>query len=183
MNIATIQDYINQMEQKKFFTYIGIGLGFIVLCLIGILFYHKRTISQIKREIKQLQQQRTQARELLETHERIKIQQQAVNNLLEQDRSFKILGYFNNLVTTLGLKASMEEPTIATSNLEANPEFLEVTLTARFKNITMQQLVELLAELDNNQRIYTKELEIAQAGGAAINATLVIATLQRQGTE
>ena len=178
MNIANIQNYIENLEQKKFYIYTGIGLGIIALGMLGIIFYHKHTIATIKRDIKRLQQQRVQARELLETHERIKVQQQAVNDLLEKDKSFRILDYFNNLVSALGLKASMEEPALTTNPLEASADYIEVTLTARFKNMTMQQLVELLAEVESNPRIYTKELEITQSSGAILNAALIIATLQ-----
>lgn len=179
MNIVNLQNYLETMEQKKFYLYTGIGLGIIALGMLGMIFYHKRTMTTIRKEIKQLQQQRIQARELLETHERIKIQQQAVNDLLEKDKSFRILDYFNNLISALGLKASLEEPTLTTNPLEGSNDYIEVTLTARLKNITLQQLVELLAEIENNPRIYTKELEIAQASGAILNATLVIATLQQ----
>lgn len=59
--------------------------------------------------------------------------------------------------------------------------YTEVQLYASFSNMNIQKIAELLDTLEQNDRIYVKELEIYKSEQAhAVNINIMIATLQIQ---
>lgn len=176
--LDTIRLYIERLDEKKLHMYLGIILlayasicGFIVYRFYRNVHYYKARISSINKK-------REELREILTRLERVKKEQADVDALLESDREFKIGGYFNEVMEKLNITQNKTREADTTSELLENG-YTEVKLSASFANLSTQKLTELLLTIQDNPRIYTKELIVHQPNGArTINVTLVIATLE-----
>jgi hypothetical protein len=174
-----IQEYIEQLTTKQFkqFMIIIFSCSFLVSTFIVYRYY--RNIHMLKNKIEEINKKRAEVRNILERFEIVKRQKAAVDNLLAKDKGFKILGYFNDkIIPKVGIEANKtREP--ATSSEELDNGYTEIRLDASFSKMNTQKLTELLDALEQNERIYTKDLEIYKPDqGPTINVNLSIATLE-----
>ena len=156
-----------------------IALFAAIFLFSGIIIYrYYSSVSTLKKKIVYINNKRREVKELLERYEIVKQQQEEVDVLLAKDKDFKIGGYFNTVMKQVGVeKNKTREP--ETSSEELDNEYTEIKLYASFSNINTQKLTELLDTLEQNERIYTKELEIYKPNqGPTINVNLLIATLE-----
>lgn len=175
-----LRSLIQDLDRREFYRYLAIFLGSVVFLMIIILYMGQRKISALKKRVTKINVSRQNLQEVLTTFERVKQQKADVAAILEKDKNFKIVGYLNQLISSLQLDGNKaggfqqsEEP------LEHLPEYNEIKIVVPFTNLNMQQLAELLHELEKNERIYTKQLEITKSPTRpTIDASLTIATLQ-----
>lgn len=178
MSMAGLRNFIQELDKKQFYQYISIFFaGFCIL--LGILvFFQRRSIAALDLKLKRVNQQREEARSILQEHVLINEQRAAVDAILAKDKNFKIPQYFDLLVKELGLTSHMSKvPTVVENDL--NNGYEEVQLDSSFKDMNMKQVAELLYKIEKNDRVYTKELIlIKQSKAPLLDVTLVIATLQ-----
>jgi uncharacterized membrane protein YhiD involved in acid resistance len=178
MNITTIKNFIQELDRKEFKRYMMIG--FAIFCvLIGLLiFMQKRKISNLESKLRRINQQRDEVRSILQEHALINQQRAAVDAILAKDKNFKITQYFDNLVKELGLTRFMtKEPTPDERDL--NNGYDEIQLDATFKDMDMRQVTELLYKIEQNDRVYTKELALIKPPKSSkLDVSITIATLQ-----
>jgi hypothetical protein len=174
--INKIQSFIDQLEEKQFYYYAGGFLGILVLMTGGLMYYNYSRSSSLTSELAELNDEReTTVRMLLTKSHRVQKEQSEINAMLAESSDFKIGAYFIEVRNKLGLTPSLE----ATSQADREDDYRESSLKARFDAITMKQLLELLQQLEQNERIYTKDLEIKKSKSPrAIDVELTIATLQ-----
>lgn len=180
MNILTqIQDFLDNLDSKDFFKYIGITLA-VVLFFVSIIVYRfYSNVNYYKKQIQALNMQREEIGELLETAALIKEQKHEVNAILEADPNFKIEGYFIKVLELLGLSNKQVSTTVTTQE-RGEQNYNESSLTAKFTDINMKELCELLNVFEQNKRIYTKTLEIQKSRKSprTLEVQLTIATLK-----
>lgn len=177
--LKQLQDFFEQLDQKQFQRYVLIFFSIIILSIGFIVYRYFTTISHLQRQIQEINKQRTTVKELLERYEIVKQQQAEVDALLEKDKDFKIAGYFNTIINNLNLTQNKtREPETLSEELENG--YTEIKLYASFNNLNTQKLAQLLDTLEQNERIYTKELEIYKPEDqtTSINVNLSIATLE-----
>jgi hypothetical protein len=178
--LEKIRSFIEELEERDFYKYSAIGLALIIVSMGSIMYLGHERIALLKKRAKRINLQRQELQEVLTNVERVKQQKADVAAILEQDKTFKIIGYIDGLIASLNLGPNKaggiqqsEEP------LEHLLEYNEIKVVVSFTDLNMKQLAELLHELEKNERIYTKELEIVKSPAKpAIDATLTIATLQ-----
>ncbi|MFA6066544.1 MAG: hypothetical protein WC707_05190 [Candidatus Babeliaceae bacterium] len=179
MNIfKKIREFVAQLSPVQVYQYIGgiLAIFLVVITIILYIFYSQ--LNNYERKIKRLNQLRKESRTILEQHERVKQQQNDVNTILAQDPTFKIKEYFLKLVAEVGLSQQNTKQEVSDPQ-DLENGYSEIKLDASFVDITMQQLTDLLYKIEQNERIYTKELAITKSlKGPIINVTLIIATLQ-----
>ncbi|MCX5922787.1 MAG: hypothetical protein NTX86_05690 [Candidatus Dependentiae bacterium] len=176
-----ISTFIAQLEERKFYIYLGVVIGILVLIMSGIVFYRYNSMNYWKKRINHINEIREEISEIISKDQQVLSQRAEVNATLAEMPDFKIEGYFNELLKKLNLERNKQ--TSATSPGEkSDSEYREVLLKAKFDTMTMQQLTELLNEIDQNKRIYTKELEITKSTKTpkTIDVNVTIATLQRK---
>ena len=169
--------HIAQLDEKTFFAYIG---GFF-LCMIlmssGILYYYYSATGELHEQFDALKKQRSEMRALFEQEVQVKKQEAEVKKLLSEDPSFNIEEVFKKICEKLRLNFSSITPN---TSLQLSGKYREYTLSVRFQNSDMKSVCELLEEIENNKRIYTKSIDIqrvAQSTPTKLNITLVIGTL------
>lgn len=178
----TINEYIINLDEKRFYTYLASAIGVIIFLCIGLIYYYYSSINYWKKQINEINISRDEVKQIIDRDELVLKQREQVNKMLEEMPDFKIEGYFNDLIAKLGLTQNkVTSPNITYGDL-GDKEYREVLLTTQFDNLNMKQLTELLNDIEQNNRIYTKELEITKSKKVpnTIEATLTIATLQRK---
>ncbi len=174
--------YIEELEEKKFKLYLGIFLASIVVISGGIVFRYYRQVHYLQEEIDDINDLRKQALRILDKAQEVQLQRKEVDTMLEKDKDFKIGGYLTTLLTDLNLTQKVTIET--TAQFDRDEDYRESVLNAKFAGINMKELTKLLNEIEQNPRIYTKELEITKSKTVeAIDGRIVIATLQKKFTE
>lgn len=177
--VEKFKAFIQDLDDREFYRYLAVFLAALVLIMGGIVFFNYRTTAQLKKRITRLNNNRHALQEILTTFERVKQQKADVAAILEKDKTFKIVGYLDQLIGTLNLTQHRAGLQQSEESLEHLSEYNEIKLIVSFADMNMRQLVELLREIEKNERIYIKELEITKSGGRpAIDVRLTIATLQ-----
>lgn len=177
------KNFIRNLEEREFYRYLAIVLGVLVLVL-GILIYtNYSTVSGLELKLKRINKQREDTREILQKHETVKQQQAEVDAILAKDPTFKIKEYFTATVAELNLGQQNTKQAEVSEPQDLDNGYSEIKLNAGFTDLNMKQLCELLYKVEQNERIYTKELIITKAlKTPTIDVTLVIATLQPKAT-
>ena len=174
--LNTIKYHLTQADEKTFFVYIGGFLLGITVIIGGIFYFYLSAVDELTDELNALNEQRQEVQRLLETAAHVKKQEAAVDKVLKNDPDFKISQYFTEVVDTLRLndKVTVQQP----STVEREGKYRESSLHAQFKELDMKQICELLNEIEENKRVYTKSLEIVRAKvPTKLDVTLDIGTL------
>jgi hypothetical protein len=176
--LVRIKIFFEQLDERQFQRYIALFFALLFL-LSGIIFYtYWSKISTLKTRAVFINRKRKEIKEILERYEIVKKQQAEVDTMLAKDRDFKIAGYFNDVITKLNLvQHKTREPETSRDTLDNG--YTEVKLYASFSNLSTQNVVEMLDALEQNERIYTKELEMYKPNSnKTINVNILIATLE-----
>ena len=178
-----IQQYFNSLEQKRFFQYMMGFLAGIILIIALLLFNYYRSISRLKAQIIRINEEREETRAILDKATQVKKEQKQIDAILAEDENFKIVGYFEDLISKLGLNNKKSSIEVTSPAREGN--YQESILQAKFIGITMKDLTELLQEIELNKRVFTKELDITASSKqpGTIDVSLTIATLEPKPKE
>lgn len=182
--IQKIQTYLDQLDEKRFYQYVSAFLIIVGLIMGGLMFHYYRTIRSLRNQINAINETREEVRILLDKAQHVKKEQKEVDAMIAQDPNFKIAGYFEELLTKLNI-ASKKSSKLEVTSPAQEGRYQESVLNARFSDMTMQELTELLKNLDQNKRVFTKELEITVSKKTpnTIDVNLTIATLEPQTQE
>jgi len=177
--LERLKQYVYDLDERTFYQYLVGFLASVMLLMAVMVFWQYRATSAIKKKIANLNVQREEAQAILTKFQQVSHQKEAVESVLEKDKSFKIFGYMDTLLGTLQLTRNKGVYQQSTEPLEGHDSYDEVTLVVPLTEITMRNLAELLHEIEKNERIYIKQLEVAQSPSKpAIDVTLTLATLQ-----
>lgn len=171
--LSSLQKWISNQDSQQFSIFLSIVLS-AVLVLMGIGFYsYYTTVGKLTKRMRQINTLRQETGSIVQTYEHVRAQRAEVDTMLAKDPNFKILGYTTDLLAKLNLSAKQ-----TTAQRDLDKRYQETTVTAQLFGITMRQLVELLKQIEQNKRVYTKYLEISAAKNKNIDVTLTIGTLQ-----
>lgn len=177
-----IIDFFKRIDARLFWQLLIGFLTSLTLILMFLVYRHYRTINLLQEDIEEINELRKKTRRILTQAHQVQTQRDTVKKLLESNLDFKIGGYFENLLNQLNLSTKKEMDTISTIDRQDN--YRENILNAKFVDMNMKELTELLAELDKNPLIFTKELDIMQSEKKpkTLDVTLTIATLEPKET-
>jgi Tfp pilus assembly protein PilN len=169
--------YLEQLDKEEFKRYMLAFVAIIIVAIASIFFMYYRSIRTAQTRIAYINKQRIEARQVLERYDRVKKQQAEVNSILSKQKDFKIAQYFGQLLNRLNIEQNKtQEETVPEDVLDG---YTEWTLYATLSNLNTKKLSDLLYAIEQEERIYTKELEIERSTqGKAINVKLTIATLE-----
>lgn len=178
--LEPIINFINNLDEKNFYRYLYITISVIILLFAYLTYRYFSTVSSLQKELRKINISRQETQTILARDVKIKNQKALVDEMLEKDKNFKLMQYFDSVVNKLSLTKNVKSTSITTSEMERFAEnYIEVKLDINLINMNTKQLVDFLSELDKNERIYTKGLEITKANKTpSIDVNLTIATLQ-----
>lgn len=182
--VAELNRFLAELDKRTFYKYVA-GLLAAMILIMGIIFYvHHRKILNLRTQIKKLNTQRDEVQRLLSTFECVKQQKSEVEALLEKDKNFKIVGYVDDLLTSLGLagnKAGLQQSEESLENIGA---YTEIKVVVTLSDISTRQLAELLQQIEKNERVHMNTLTITKSPTkASIDASFTLGTVQSRATE
>lgn len=177
MFLEPVKDFFSKTDSKTFFYYI---IGYLAGCTVLfalIIFYYYSSMGALQKKIKNINASREEVLEILEKYSLVQQQRLMVEETLAKDTDFKIAGYFKNLLLQFNIKDKETAEEISTTDLEEN--YRKSELSAKFEDMTMKELTELLQEIEKNSRIATNKLEITKSKKQprTIEVNLTISTL------
>ena len=175
----TIKAKLETIDEKQFYTYIFGTLGVLLLLILLVMFYYFRASRSVRRQLDDLNKIRsTQVREILTKADQIKKQKEKLDAILAEDPEFKLTGYLETVLSSLNL-SERKDVSQAPRSIEVDDKYTENILEFTLNDINMKQLVEFLASIENNRRVYTKKLEITKSRTTpnSLEVHITIATL------
>ncbi len=175
--ISPVSAFIENLSKKEFSKFI-IGFFACIICITGYLLYHRQSkIIDLTSKLYSINKERIKTQQAIQIHAELKNQRRDVDVLLDQDKNFRLLDYFNTLTQQLGLNNLATS--VVSSPHDLGIGYNEIELTVSINSINSMQLVSLLEAFDKNKRIYTKELLIEKSKkNSSIDVKIVIATLE-----
>lgn len=175
---AALKNFLRDLDSRAFNRFCALFFAVVVGLICLVFFYYYHAASDFERKMRRVNQQREEARAILQEHALVQKQRVEVDAILAKDRNFTIAQYFLSIVAELGLTKDMsKEPSTTQSDL--NNGYSETQLNAAFKEMDMKQITELLYKIEQNDRVYTKNIMILKPPKATkLDVTLTIATLQ-----
>ena len=181
MNLFTpIKNFIASRDNNEFYYYLGGLLLGLMLIMTGIMYYQSSRVGYWRKRISGINDYREEIRKVINKDQHVKSQRDEVDKMLNETPDFKIDGYFTDLITKFKLIEVHATQRSVTYADRGDSKYREVLLNAKFDTMNMRQLCELLDAIEQNKRIYTKELEIVKSKKMpnTIDVNLTIATLQ-----
>jgi hypothetical protein len=175
----TIASFFTTLQSKDFKRGTLATIGLILLTSIGLIYRHFVQIRKLKKEIAMINQRRRDEIEpLLTRYELVKKQKAEVETILKKDPAFKIIQFINSVMDKLQLgKFKTKDHELQKHPLENG--YTENELYVSLAGVNIQQVVQFLYSLEENERVYTKDIELYKPEpGSTINANIRVATLQ-----
>jgi uncharacterized protein YneF (UPF0154 family) len=170
---------LDTLDEKQLYTYVLGLLGTLLLLTLLVMFYYYRSARSIKRQLKDLNTIRsTQVRQILTKAERLQKQKEKLDALLAEKPDFKLTEYLEEVLSKLNL-SERKDISQAPRTVELDDKYTENILEFTMNDINMKQLVDFLASIEENRRVYTKKLEITKSKTTpnSLEVHITIATL------
>lgn len=177
--IEQVQTFFATMSKKDFQRAMLAGAATLTLLLSFFVYRYIATVSKLKKEIANINRLRSQdVEDVLTRYELVKKQQTEVETILAKDPTFKIKEFLDTVMNKVNIvQYKAKEPQFSQQDLENG--YTENQLYASFANVTTQHVCELLYALEQNERVYIKQVELYKTDlNKTINANITIATLQ-----
>lgn len=176
--LTRIQDALKTAERRELLMYAGGFFGILALAMGLLLYFHQSRVSFYKKELKKMDSLRIQTKQLLTQYKRVKAQQATVEELLGQNKDFRIGQAFQALVQKTGLSGYIKDPTPPSTH-EVISGKQEVQISSLLVGISMKQVTDLLAQIAATPQLYVKELTIKKTPQArSVDLDITIATLE-----
>ena len=179
--LNSLQQKLSHLSTKEFYRYAGIYIGCVVALTGGVVYFHFSTVNSLNKKVKAMRSKRNEIKRLLQKHALVQKQSKEINNLLEEEKNFKIKSFFDNLVTLQSLQSKQKKEAEVTEEI-LYKKYTEIKLKAQFRQMNTMLLAQLLDAIEAKKRVYVKELTITKTRGASIDISLVIATLKPQSS-
>lgn len=178
-----LQSRIEKLDKNNWYKYLAITAAIFFLVIGLILFFYYSAATKWQSRIDDINESRQEVKRLLDRAERVQKERSEVTKLLEEDPNFKIKAYIQDILEKIGIFQNInaaQDVTVTTTQ----DGYKENVATYLIAGISMRQLTEFLDELDNNKRIFTKELDITKSKKVprAIDVDIKIATMMPKET-
>ncbi len=173
-----IRDFIKGLEEADYYKYFGAFFGGFLL-LFGLLVYiHYSKVHKYQNALKRVESLRSQTKKIVSDYKVVLAQREKVEEILEQNKDFRIGEAYQSIVQKVGLASRMHDVSAPTTG-ESISGKTEVLVTSHFSGINMKQLTDLLSEIAAVQRLYVKELDIKKSPQSqTVDVDITVATLE-----
>lgn len=180
--LERIQTFFETLDIKTWYRLIALYLAILVVLCAGVLFLYYRTTSRIINTMSDINDARMNVRSILKKAQRVYSQRAEVNKIIKEDPDFILPQYLQEVMNKTGIAAFLN--TINATQIDREEQFRETIATVTFSGTTMHHLAEFLQIIDQNKRLYTKELEVSRSKKTphSIDVTVVITTMQPRQT-
>jgi len=181
--VTKVVNFFWELDSNQFKKLL-LGSVLTIIALFSLMLYVQfKGIRKLKREMININDNRMRIKEILEKNEVLKKHRAHVEEIIAQDKKFKLGEYIEQTVKQLDLVKNLKAYPLSINDLEhlRSKGYEQVRMEADFVNLNMKQLVDLLQELEQNNRIDIKNLDITKSKKqATIDVQIIITTLQQK---
>jgi hypothetical protein len=172
-----LQNKLATIDERTWYKYLGAGLALFILILSAILFFYFRSVHTLQQRIESINEEREDTRKIIAKAAQIQKQRDMVNSLLQDDPNFKINEFMQDLLIKLNIFNNFVSQN--NSKIDRDNNFVENIMSYQIAGISMRQLTQLLSDIDENPRVFTKDLDITKSKKVphAIDIGITIATM------
>ncbi len=171
--ILSFINYLQSLTKKQIQQYFIVFLIGVGGSILGLIYFVHSKSEGLLQEIKRLESLANKATDILEENQKMEIEEQRIQTMLDADRTFNIKSYFEGFCQAHGLPS---QGWGSTRTQELSEKFDEEYLTASFKDQTTEKLVSILEDFYKKEIIYIKSLNVKQEPDKKISFTITIAT-------
>jgi len=172
-----ILNFTNQLDKETFKKYLIILTIILFIFIGGSLYLINEKSDSLINKINSTQKACLDTNYILKKFQEIESQKKSLQKNLESNAEMDIKGFFETFTRAHRIKS--DSPWTSNSNiLSENPELEEITLQALFKGQTMEALVKILKDLEDNEKIFVKNLKITKEAANTISFEITIGTLK-----
>jgi hypothetical protein len=181
--LESLRTRLENADDKELYTYFGI-VGGVLFLLFGLLMYNYYSrVSWYSNELKKINTQRSLTRQILRDAKLVKAQQQQVEEILAQDKDFRIVEAYQTIIRSGNFASRLVDQSAPTTG-ESISGKTEVQVTSKLKNMSMKEVTDLLAMIAAVPQLYTKEISIQKPHGkATVDLDITVATLESSSAE
>ncbi|MBA2307143.1 hypothetical protein H0W26_03365 [Candidatus Dependentiae bacterium] len=177
------REYVRNLENRDLYKNLGIFFGCLLLILAVPFYLHYRRVQRYTADLRTLDKLRAETKKIIAGQKTVTAQKEKVDELLAQNKNFRIAEAYQTIVQKLGLLPKLKDPISPTIG-ETISEKIEVTVTSHFTGITMKNVTDLLSQIAAAPQLYTKEVVIKKTPNAhAVDVDITVATLESSPTE
>lgn len=171
----TMTTFITGIDRTNWYKYAAIAASIFLSIIAGLLYFYYSSLSDAQARIAELNESRQEVKAILSKATRVQKQRAEINTILEEDPNFKIKQFLQDVMTQLGIVADFAGET----RIDHENNYQEDIVTYQITGISMKQLTEFLNEIDENKRVFTKELDITKSKRAphTIDVNITMATM------
>lgn len=176
--LEKIADFINGLETTDIYKYLGMFIAALLIPLCLLFYLHYSKVHTYQSSLKSVETLRAQTKKILSDYKMVNAQKEKVEEILSQNKDFRIGEAYQSLLEKLGLATSQVEQATPTSGetVSGKTEFL---LSSHINSITMKQVTDLLSQIATIPQMYIKDLIIKKAPNTpTVDIELTVATLE-----
>jgi len=175
-DLESMQDYFYGLNHKEMLRIIGAYFVCFSSLVIFLFFRHVSLLREIELKSKNLNKSRQNIQVVFTEYDNLKNRKVEVDQILMKDKNFYLVKYYQDKIKS----SSIMNKTSSSLVVQPGPNgYDEESLQISFNQISMKQLCEFLQELQENQRVFVKKLDITKgAAPKKINVSLTIATFK-----
>ena len=181
--IEKYKHFLEEFDDKKQLRTLFVVFGLLILFGGFFLYRYSGMVKTLKKQMSSLNIARRETQSLLSKNAVVDKQRSTVETMLSKDKSFKIIEYFKTVLDKLKLNAyrTSEKTSINDTEGVRRSGYEEVNLVVQLTNMNMRQVVDLLYEIEQSERVYTKKLEIVHSKtNPVVDLNLTIGTLLKK---
>lgn len=176
--LRPISDFIHNLDESDYYKYGGAFLGAVALVFLLLIYIHYSKVHKYYANLKKVETLRAQTKNIVSDYRVVLAQREKVEEILEQNRDFRIGEAYQSIIQKVGLSSRASEISAPTTG-ESISGKTEVQVSSHFAGINMKQVTDLLSEIAAVPRLYVKELVIKKTPNAqAVDVDITVATLE-----
>lgn len=183
--LSDLSQYIKQLNTKQLQYYIAgyLALVLLILGLIGFVYYSR--VKNYTKKLEIINQKSLEAKDLINRSKKVLGEQAAINKILDEDKTFRIVPTYQNVLSGLNLSSHSNPDLQSTVNKNISlKDKTERVLKAQLTNINTKNLLDLLSKIATIKQLYPKELVIKKAEkNRNLDIEITIATLEPEVAE
>ena len=173
--INSLRAFVKRLDGREFFIYSMAYLGLSLFALSVIIVRHVYLSRDAVENYQKLNKTRVTVQSILSKFSNVEKQREKVDAILKKDKNFYIQKFFHDL---LQKNKNNAHSTDKLSKQKQDNGYTEESLAINLTQITTKQLCEILKDIEDEDRVYIKNVDITgMAAAKKINVSMNIATL------
>jgi hypothetical protein len=176
--IKIIIDKIDQNDfhyfKKSVLIYIGIVITSLVI--IQLLFFWNK--SNMQDNINILKEKKNNILKLIDQKNYAQVRKESIDELLKNKDSFRLKDYLFSLLQKNNFTKYLISQNESITEQKVKRDYIELTMNIELTNMSTSEIIDLLALIENDIRIYIKNITIKNLNNHKLYIMISIATLQ-----